>query len=66
MQLLAERYFEGRRVSQAINSNVNQLLVALWDEPGYYKVERRQYEHKITYIEDSSNIENNYNCTDLM
>ena len=53
-------------MSQVINSNINQLLVALWDDPGYYKIERRQFDQKITYISDSGNVENNINCTDLI
>ena len=66
IELLDECYFEGQRVSQVINSNINQLLVALWDDPGYYKIERRQYDKKTTYISDSGNIENNIHCTDLI
>ena len=66
IELLDECYFEGQRVSQVINSNINQLLVALWDDPGYYKIERRQYDKKTTYISDTGNIENNIHCTDLI
>ena len=64
--LQEERYFEGKRVSQVINSNVNQILVALWDEPGFFKIDRRTTEQKITKIEDTTNIPGNINCTDLV
>ena len=42
IELQDERYFIGERVSQVINSNVNQLLVALWDKPGFFKIDRRR------------------------
>ena len=67
INLIKERYFEGQRVSQIINTNVvNQLLVTIWDDSGYYKIDRKQDEFKMSYIEDLSNIEDNNNCTDLI
>ena len=54
-------------MSQVIETNVNQLLVTLWDDPGYYKIDRKQGENTtITYIEDYGGIEDNVNCTDLI
>ena len=49
-----------------INSNVNQLLVALWETPGFFKIDRRKAEQKITHIEDETRIPGNYHCTDLV
>ena len=64
--LQEERYFVGQRVSQVVSSNVNQLLVALWDEPGYIKLDRKRAELKLTYIEDKTRVPNNLRCTDLI
>ena len=50
IELQEERYFIGERVSQVVNSNVNQLLVALWDKPGFLKIDRRRNEQKVTLI----------------
>ena len=66
IELQQERYFSGQRVSQVVNSNVNQLLVALWEEKGFYKIDRRTSEKKVTLIEDETEIERNYHCTDLV
>ena len=66
IELQEERYFEGQRVSQVINSNVNQLLVALWEEPGYFKIDRRRTGLEMTHIEDETNVANNFQCTDLV
>ena len=53
INLIKERYFEGQRVSQIANTNVvNQLLATIWDDSGYYKINRKQDEFKISYIED--------------
>ena len=54
-------------MSQVIETNVNQLLVTLWDDPGYYKIDRKHGENTtITYIENYEEIEDNINCTDLI
>ena len=42
------------------------MLVTLWDDSGYYKIDRKQDEFKMSYIEDKNNIEYNINCTDLI
>ena len=61
-----ERYFEGKRVSQVIASNLNQILATVWDEPGVWKIDRTSNEIEVTLIEDDTNIEGNINCTDLI
>ena len=61
-----EVYFKDQRVSQVIQSNVNQLLVALWDKPGYYRIQRKSYENHVTYIPDETGVKHNYHCTDLV
>ena len=66
IELKEERYFEGQGVARVANCNVNQLLVALWDVPGYYKLERATFEHTCTLIGDRTRIEGNFQCTDLV
>ena len=66
IELQDEEYFKGQRVSQVIISNVNQLLVALWEESGFYRIQRSTYDHQITYIADETGVPNNYHCTDLI
>lgn len=41
LKVTEERYFEDMRVSQAIQLERYTLLVALWDQPGYFLLERQ-------------------------
>lgn len=58
-----EKYFEGKRVSQVIQLERYSCLVAIWDEPGYYFLERSN--KTVVKIEDHSFDNNNVACNDL-
>ena len=62
IELQEERYFVGERVSQVVNSNVNQILAALWNKPGFFKIERSINESQVTFIEDNTGVPGNDQC----
>ena len=66
IELQEERYFVGERVSQVVNSNVNQVLASIWDKPGFFKIERSINESQVTHIEDNTGVLGNDQCTDLI
>lgn len=63
LKALEERYFESQRVTQVIQLDRYTLLCALWEESGFWLLERQTQE--LTKIEDTSMDGLNLGCSDL-
>lgn len=55
----------GKRISQVAELSSHTLIVARWEENGYYFIDRSAIVPNPVKIEDT-NIENNLHCTDLV
>jgi hypothetical protein len=58
-------YLKGRRVSQFIELNEDELLISVWDESGYYFINRKSIVPEPIKIQDSNSLSGKY-CTDLI
>lgn len=60
-----ESYLDKKRVSQVAELTNNTLIVAVWDESGYYYIDRSSIVPNPVKIEDTT-MKMNFYCTDLV